>query len=83
MINQIIIEILKKEFSTTLENLIKKHVPEIIKNGSKIILKNKNFEIVGVRNSRDKKIFIDLIGDFNCTNTSVNYSHTILYSGKY
>ena len=83
MKNQTIIEILKKEFSTTPENLIKKYVPTIIKNGSKIILKNKNFEVVGVRNSRDRKIFIDLIVDFNCTDTSVNYSHTILYSGNY
>ena len=83
MVNKIIIEILKKEFSITLENLIKKYVPKIIKNGSIIIFKNKNFEVVGVRNSRDKKIFISLIGDFNCTDISVNYSHTILYSGKY
>lgn len=81
--NQVIIEILKKEFSTTLDDLIKKYVPKIIKNGSLIIFKNKNLEIVGVRNTSDRKIFIDLIADFNCTDTSVNYSHTILYSGKY
>ena len=83
MENPVIDKILKEVFNTTKEKIIEKYVPLLIKEGSKVLLENKNFEIVGVRNSRDRKIFINLVGDFNSTDNSCNYSHTRLYIGKF
>lgn len=72
-----------KQNDLTVEDLVLKYKKEIIKNGSLIIKEGQGFEICGVRNSRDKKWFINLLIDGNCSNQSVNYGHYHIAKGSY
>ena len=74
---------IKKTFNLTKKELIEKYSKIIIKSGSKVIKQTKDFELVGIRNSRDKKWFLDLMFDSNATIQSVNYQRIRLASGAY
>lgn len=74
---------IKKTFNLTKKELIEKYSKTIIKSGSKVIKQTKDYELVGIRNSREKKWFLDLIFDCNATSQSVNYETIRLGSGTY
>ena len=74
---------IKKTFNLTKKELIEKYSKIIIKSGSKVIKQTKDFELVGLRHSRDKKWFLDLMFDSNATIQSVNYQRIRLASGAY
>ena len=63
--------------------LVSKYKDTIIKKGSKILQKTKDFEIVGVRNTRDRKWFMDVLVGQNATQESVNYKRFRIAQGKY
>ena len=63
--------------------LVNKYKDTIIKKGSKTLQKTKDFEIVGVRNTRDRKWFIDVLIGQNTTKESVNYKRFRIAQGKY
>lgn len=65
------------------KELVNKYKDTIIKKGSKILQKTKDFEIVGVRNTRDRKWFIDVLVGQNTTKESVNYKRFRIAQGKY
>lgn len=65
------------------KELVSKYKDMIIKKGSKILQKTKDFEIVGVRNTRDRKWFIDVLVGQNTTKESVNYKRFRIAQGKY
>lgn len=74
---------IQKEFKMTTKELVEKMSKRIIKNGSDIIKKTKEYELVGVRNSRDKKWFLKLMFDSNATSQSVNYDMITIAKGAY
>ena len=63
--------------------LVNKYKDTIIKKGSKTLQKTKDFEIVGVRNTRDRKWFMDVLVGQNATQESVNYKRFRIAQGKY
>lgn len=65
------------------KELVSKYKDTIIKKGSKTLQKTKDFEIVGVRNTRDRKWFIDVLVGQNTTKESVNYKRFRIAQGKY
>ena len=65
------------------KKLVSKYKDTIIKKGSKILQKTKDFEIVGVRNTRDRKWFIEVLVGQNATKESVNYKRFRIAQGKY
>lgn len=65
------------------KELVSKYKDTIIKKGSKILQKTKDFEIVGVRNTRDRKWFIEVLVGQNTTKESVNYKRFRIAQGKY
>ena len=65
------------------KELVSKYKDTIIKKGSKTLQKTKDFEIVGVRNTRDRKWFIDVLVGQNITKESVNYKRFRIAQGKY
>ena len=65
------------------KELVSKYKDTIIKKGTKTLQKTKDFEIVGVRNTRDRKWFIDVLVGQNTTKESVNYKRFRIAQGKY
>lgn len=65
------------------KELVSKYKDTIIKKGSKTLQKTKDFEIVGTRNTRDRKWFIDVLVGQNTTKESVNYKRFRIAQGKF
>lgn len=76
-------KIVKELTGLSLKELVEKYSKKIIKNGSLIIKSKRGIEIVGIRNTRDKKWFIELLIDNNCTNQSCNYGRYRIAKGSY
>jgi hypothetical protein len=74
---------IQKNFKMSKDELVKKYSKVIIKSGSKIIKQTNDFELVGVRNSRDKRWSLNLMFDCNSTSQSVNYENVRIAQGVY
>ena len=62
---------------------LKKQIELTIKRGSRIILKRKSFEIVGVRNTRDRKYFIEILFPMGVTSESCWNESIRVATGSY
>ena len=62
---------------------LKKQIELTIKRGSRIILKRKSYEIVGVRNTRDRKYFIEILIPMGVTSESCWCENIRVASGSY
>jgi hypothetical protein len=74
---------LKEKVKMTTKEFVEKYSKIIIKKGSKVIKKTKDFEIVGVRNSRDKFLSLYILIDMNATSQSCNYGRIDIAKGNF
>lgn len=76
-------KLLKQITGLSKQEFINKYKQRVIKSGSFIIKRYKGLEICGVRNTRDKKWFLDIIINQNVTSESCNYKCITIAKGRY
>lgn len=74
---------LKENFKMTTNEFVTKYSKLIIKNGSKIIKHSKCYEVVGVRNTRNKYLSLYINIDMNATTQSCNYERVEIAWGNF
>ena len=74
---------IQEKFKMTTKEFVKKYSDIVIKKGSKIIKKTKTYEVVGVRNTRDKFLSLYILIDMNATAQSCNYEMVDIARGSF